>query len=286
MVCLFCASRSHTIRTCESIDLDVFIQTFQEIQTPNMMFFRLDHYSTAMLSVIMARVYNAPNLSGTREHKIQWIKDHTTWLNDLLGLETETSSPQELNNWLTIEPHVPETSLTWFDWFKLQLCFILTMNGHTEVIGNSLRPIYNDIMDLDMIKRSYEFIHWFLIMFYFVMDILNNFVDILWGHEDPDLLPEVNTNLPKLSICVRSPLQNQIKMNETNECAVCFEKYDQQVGAFLGCYHSFCVHCILNMGQKRLRAFIKCPLCRETIKAVEIQDHKMRNYFKANSQRI
>lgn len=69
-----------------------------------------------------------------------------------------------------------------------------------------------------------------------------------------------------------------------NDCAICFEAYENKNNIILNCKHSFCGDCIIttiknNIEKKRIPP---CPLCRTNINSVELYNNDFYNVFANN----
>lgn len=60
------------------------------------------------------------------------------------------------------------------------------------------------------------------------------------------------------------------------QCSICYEDKKKKEFANLNCQHLFCGDCMVSMMKTRVHAELHCPLCRQHIQHIQLQNEELR----------
>jgi len=157
----------------------------------------------------------------------------------------------------------------------LDLANINVMNHETlleENLENVRRYLQNDISPTLLQVLGFQYLNLDPNQLYssqMIIENILNFIRSVWAVSTVSSTVEMEMSsrgvgvLP-LVLCLES---NQ-ELQEQIECPICFESRTRMNINKTGCQHEFCHTCIV----RHLTRNLACPLCRATIKTVEVKD--------------
>lgn len=107
---------------------------------------------------------------------------------------------------------------------------------------------------------------------YYNYEIINNQII----NDNDDFIPFNYTPSQQIHETVQTIIVNVeefLVYDEDRDCCICMEQRECQQFCRLNCQHLFCLQCInTNLSRNNL-----CPLCREPILTIQIQNNNVRN---------
>jgi len=286
-ICSYCNQTSHNIRNCDHDGAILIRSRFRQIISEDELIHVLSRYSSVMLSIVMV-MYNARNLSLTKNQKIAFIKER--WLSGHpipesqveinVRMQVEARQQErlrEINQYMIESRRIIQIDEDIGENIYTNICiglfqmpnFIVQENlDHVDQFSDMMDQVINNIIiTTNELLRAMRILG--TVMRRLIVPLhMQTSIRAYMGRQLTAIIRENSMEHLKIKTIMTSGIDDA-------ECSICYDMKEQVV---LNCKHSFCVDCIENIAKSRKKASICCALCREEVTEFKVhtEDTKTR----------